>query len=108
MVMIDLQKAFDIQLTMICCFKNGRLLVLIIWPLNGLNRSQKAEIKKLKLMIFFHPRVVPYGVPQGIHPGAIAFFNIYGSSHTKLCQWLILRVVVFEHILSIFISIAPA
>ena len=32
---------------------------------------------------------------------------IYGSSHTKLGQWLILRVVVFEHILSIFIIISP-
>ena len=32
---------------------------------------------------------------------------IYGSSHTKLGQWLILRVVVFEHILSIFIFISP-
>ena len=30
---------------------------------------------------------------------------LYGSSHTKLGQWLILRVVVFEHILSIFIFI---
>ena len=30
--------------------------------------------------------------------------NRYGSSHTKLGQWLILRVVVFEHILLIFIS----
>ena len=31
----------------------------------------------------------------------------YGSSHTKLGQWPILRIIVFEHILSLFIFISP-
>ena len=45
-----------------------------------------------------------------VHKGGLkpySFHLTYGSSHTKLGQWLILRVVVFEHILSIFIFISP-
>ena len=37
----------------------------------------------------------------------VTMYLLYnGSGHTKLGQWLILRVVVFEHILSIFIFIS--
>ena len=66
-----------------------------VWwsPMNGIlalcNRHHD------RLSVFEHP----------LH--LIIKIHIYGSSHTKLGQWLILRVVVFEHILSIFIFFSP-
>ena len=53
-------------------------------------------------------------IPRTVHQTAIDFVVnsipykaplLYESSHTKLGQWLILRVVVLEHILSIIIFI---
>ena len=45
MVMIDL-----IQSIMISCFRNWRLLVLILWPLNGLNHTCKVPWQHRKAL----------------------------------------------------------